>query len=94
MKMNKRSILIFGWLACFSLSACSSGKSEEKEKEEIAPSFCDCVNKDYHQKGDREKCKEIEKELTLRLEKADQKEKGEILMKIQDCKVQGQYDND
>lgn len=75
------------------LLSCSDNAKDENEKVS-EPAFCDCVNKDYHQKGDREKCKEIEKKLTLKLEKADQKEKGEILMKIQDCKVQGQYDND
>jgi hypothetical protein len=94
MKINKKSILFFGLASSLLLSACGGEKSSDEEKKGTTPAFCDCVNKDYHQKGDREKCKKIEKELTMQLEKADQNKKGEILMKIQDCKVQGQYDND
>jgi hypothetical protein len=74
--------------------ACSGNKIEETKEEPKEPAFCDCVNHDYHKDGDEEKCKKIEAELTEKLKNASVDEKGDILMKIQDCKVQGQYDND
>jgi len=76
------------------LVSCSTNENSEEQATDKEPAFCDCVNKDYHNKGDKEKCLQIEKDLTLQLNKASKDEKGEILMKIQDCKVKGQYDND
>jgi len=78
---------------CFFFSCGDSINKKEESKADV-PTFCDCVNKDYHQEGDKNKCDKIEKDLTLQLQSASQEEKGNILMKIQDCKVQGQYDND
>lgn len=78
----------------FFIVGCSESKTEEKAKETSEPAFCDCVNKDYHHDGDQEKCEKIEAELKEKLKSASKEEKGDILMKIQDCKVQGQYDND
>lgn len=74
--------------------SCGDSKKEETTEETKEPAFCDCVNHDYHHDGDKEKCAKIEAELTEKLQNASQEEKGDILMKIQDCKVQGQYDND
>jgi hypothetical protein len=78
---------------CFFFSCGEPNKKKEEPKVD-EPAFCDCVNKDYHSEGDKKKCDKIEKELTLKLQSANQTEKGDILMKIQDCKVKGQYDND
>ena len=83
------------WVFIFTVTvivSCAESKQEKVKSTE--PTFCDCVNKDYHQDGDKEKCDKIVKDLTLQLQSASQEEKGNILMKIQDCKVQGQYDND
>ena len=74
--------------------SCGEANNKMEESNAVEPAFCDCVNKDYHNEGDKEKCEIIENELTLQLNSASKDEKGEILMKIQDCKVQGQYDND
>lgn len=85
------------WILIFTSGlffSCGESEVKEEKTESTEPAFCDCVNKDYHQDGDKEKCKKMEKELTLQLQSASQEEKGDILMKIQDCKVQGQYDND
>lgn len=76
------------------LFSCAESEVKEETKKSSEPAFCDCVNKDYHHDGDKEKCKKIEEDLTLQLQSASKEEKGNILMKIQDCKVQGQYDND
>lgn len=85
------------WILIFTMSvlfSCTESEDKKEKTKSIEPSFCDCVNKDYHNDGDKEKCDKIEKDLTLQLKSANQEEKGNILMKIQDCKVQGQYDND
>lgn len=74
--------------------SCTAPDNKMEKTNSSEPAFCDCVNKDYHNEGDKEKCDKIEKDLTLQLQSASQEEKGNILMKIQDCKVQGQYDND
>ena len=87
---------IFGMLT-FMVSlffSCTETNDMMKKTNSSEPAFCDCVNKDYHNEGDKEKCDKIEKNLTLQLQSAGQEEKGNILMKIQDCKVKGQYDND
>lgn len=77
------------------LMSCSESKKEDASNDpESEPAFCDCVNKDYHKDGDKEKCEKLEAELKEKLKSASKEEKGDILLKIQDCKVQGQYDND
>jgi hypothetical protein len=90
--MSKLKLSIYLFL--FVVVSCSTNEKSKESEEAPDPTFCDCVNKDYHNKGDKEKCLKLEKDLTLQLSKASKDEKGEILMKIQDCKVKGQYDND
>jgi hypothetical protein len=87
------NFLIF-LVSIFVFVSCTESEDKKEKTNSSEPAFCDCVNKDYHNDGDKEKCDKIEKELTLKLQSANQEEKGDILMKIQDCKVQGQYDND
>lgn len=90
----KNIFYLFITFSLFAQSCSESIKEETKQEAESEPAFCDCVNKDYHKEGDKEKCEKIEAELKEKLKTASKEEKGEILMKIQDCKVQGQYDND
>lgn len=86
--------LLYFILSLFFFS-CSESKNNAAQKEsESEPTFCDCVNKDYHHEGDKEKCEKLEAELKDKLKSVSKEEKGDLLMKIQDCKVQGQYDND
>jgi len=75
------------------MNACNS-EEEKKTEKTTAPEFCDCVNADYHKDGDKEACEIIERELKEKLKSATKEEKGDILLKIQECKVKGQYDND
>ncbi len=92
MKNNKIYTCLF--FSFFILSSCSENKSANETTTDKEPAFCDCVNKDYHNKGDKEKCEKIESDLKEKLKTVSKDEKGDILMQIQDCKVAGQYDND
>lgn len=87
--MRKNEILIVVFLAV-NFSFCN----ERNENSERKIDFCDCVNHDYHKEGDKETCDSIEVALKDQLERATKEEKGEILMRINDCKIKGQYDND
>lgn len=86
-------IIFFASALSILMMACNS-KEVKQAEENTAPEFCDCVNHDYHKEGDKEACDIIEKDLKEKLKTASKEEKGDILLKIQECKVKGQYDND